>query len=198
MRRPYRLIGIVLLVAGLGYVYSTLQHRAKIRHIILTTPLPITLKQMLLHEPTTLPAWEDVHGLVNVTLFEGLPHQKYESDLLKAESKRKDTIGMDGFPFYSETLEMKEDDKHQLLSMLTNRGSFETQFWAKSCGGFHPDYALQLSTQGTNYFVQICLGCGDIRVISPDASQEFSLTERAANRLHKLLDRYHKNRPKTT
>src|SRR5262245_19676184 len=39
-----------------------------------------------------------------VSLYEGLPHQLYESELLRQELKSKETVIFNGFPFYAEAL----------------------------------------------------------------------------------------------
>ena len=143
-----------------------------------------------------LPMWDDVRESVDVTLYEGLPHQYYEADSLKSEVKHKSTIRLGNFPFYKEPLTLKEGDVDKLLPLLMSRFSLETPTGAaKSCGGFHPDYALSLSAGATNYSVLICLGCGDIKVIWPDGEKKFDLTRRTKARLDAILTQYRKNRP---
>ena len=190
------MIVIVLVIASGCFVSTLVFWKARVSHILRTTPLAVTLKQMLLHESMLLPMWDDIRGSVDVTLFEGLPHQYYEAEALKSEEKRKSTIRLGIYPFYNEPLTLKEGDVNKLLPLLMSRSSFETPTGAaKACGGFHPDYALRLSSGATSYSVMICLGCGDIQIIWPDSEKTFELTDRAKARLHAILAQYRKNRP---
>jgi hypothetical protein len=45
-----------------------------------------------------------------LALYEGLPHQRYESDLLKKELQAKKTVKRHGFPFYADELDVSAED----------------------------------------------------------------------------------------
>jgi len=57
-------------------------------------------------------------------LYEGLPHQSWESDLLKKELAEKKTVLLHGFPFYERPLSVTAADVETLRRLSTARGSF--------------------------------------------------------------------------
>src|SRR5262245_61259592 len=82
-----------------------------------------------------------------VALYEGLPHQMFEEQLLAEELHTKQTIRLQGYPFYQEPLPLKEADAKQLTELFCNPRSFRpiraTGIYVKACGGFHPDYCIE-------------------------------------------------------
>jgi hypothetical protein len=70
-------------------------------------------------------------------LFEGLPHQMFALQLHQQELQTKKTVSFHGFPFYEETLELKESDSTDLTLFFRNRKSFKPYGGLKACGGFH-------------------------------------------------------------
>ncbi len=75
-----------------------------------------------------------------VTVHEGLPHQMFESDLLDAESKRKDTEKIGSFRFYTPAVAATSPDV--LKHLLSSSDSIQVFVGEKKCGGFHPDYTV--------------------------------------------------------
>ncbi len=196
MKKSHRLFGITLVATGLCLIAAFVLWKARVRHILTTTPLPVTLNRMLLHESWLLPNWADIDDKVNVILFEGLPHQYYEPAALKTEEQQKPTIRIGGFPFYSEQLSLTEHDANRLLPVLMSPTSFKGKSnAAKACGGFHPDYALRLTLPETYFDILICFGCYEIRIVRPDGDTEFDLRSGPAEWIRALLERYRKNRP---
>jgi hypothetical protein len=130
-----------------------------------------------------------------LTLFEGLPHQYYEKDALEKEMRTKETVQLHGFPFYRETLDLKEGDSRRLKDLLGNPSSYEPYSGEKKCGGFHPDYAVEWSFEGRAYHCLICFGCYEFRVYGPQGEQFYDIRAGAYEGLETLLKPFRKNRP---
>jgi hypothetical protein len=130
-----------------------------------------------------------------ITLYEGLPHQFYEPKALLAEKKAKQTVELNGFTFYGETLELKAGDAEELKALLAGSRSFVPFTEEKKCGGFHPDYAVEWSVGGETYRCLICLGCLEARIHGPGGVTEYDIENAAFKRLKQLLVPYRKNRP---
>jgi hypothetical protein len=195
MRTRYRVVSLVLVVGCLCITFAYVYWKARIKHILRTTPTADVLKQMLCHESMFLLSWDDIKGSVEVTIFEGLPHQRYESESLKAEEQHKSTIRISEFPFYSEERPFEHQSARRMMELLTWSANFQTVKGAKACGGFHPDYALCLTVRESRYYVLFCFGCGDIRIILPEGEKEFALTRNSAQHMKAILEKYRKNRP---
>ena len=130
-----------------------------------------------------------------LTLYEGLPHQMYESAALVAERKAKPTVELHGFPFYRETLELKEGDDENLKALLEDPRTFESFSDEKKCGGFHPDYAVEWSVAGQLHTCLICFGCGEVKMYGPTGETRYDIPQDPRKRLEALLEPYRKNRP---
>jgi len=82
-------------------------------------------------------------GSKEIQLFEGLPHQYWEKDLLDEELKSKRTVHLHKFPFYQEKRAMAEEDAAVVRRILSDVKSVEAWRGEKLCGGYHPDYLLE-------------------------------------------------------
>src|SRR5437867_5072942 len=71
--------------------------------------------------PTLLSGIQE-HG--EVLLYEGLPHDFWEAELLQSELRRKKTLKLHGYPFYEELLVLKSDDAEQLTTFFSDRTNF--------------------------------------------------------------------------
>jgi hypothetical protein len=131
-----------------------------------------------------------------IVLYEGLPHQFYEPKQLAEESK-KPTITKGGFPFYKDPLPLKEADAKTLGVILANPDLFRPFEGEKKCGGFHPDYAIVVSSKGEEITYLICFGCHEAKVFGPDRPEtRYDLVRDATNPpLSAILKPYQKNRP---
>ena len=89
---------------------------------------------------------KSIVGSKELVLFEGLPHQRWEKDLLEEELKTKRTVQLHDFPFYQEKLAMAEEDADVVRRILADVKSVEAWVGAKFCGGYHPDYLLEWRT----------------------------------------------------
>lgn len=133
-----------------------------------------------------------------VVLYEGLPHQRFEKGLMEQEKRTKRVRDIQGFPFYVEKLELKDEDAKRLTALLSDvgrLGSILSPDVQKKCGGFHPDYALEWSNGNDRVQAQICFGCGDVRLFSSGSYSERDLSKKARASLEEILKGYRKNRP---
>ena len=62
--------------------------------------------------------------------------------------KTKPTIQLSGFKFYREPLGLKDEDVRTLRGLLGNSSTYRSYSGEKKCGGFHPDYAVEWSSNG--------------------------------------------------
>ena len=131
----------------------------------------------------------------SVRLFEGLPHQMFASRLHEEELRTKKTVRLHRFPFYEETLELKEADAAELTLIFRNRKSFRPFSGPKACGGFHPDYGLEWNGGQEIYQALVCFGCHEVMLFGPDVELYCEIGDKAWAVLWKLLEPYHKNRP---
>jgi hypothetical protein len=130
-----------------------------------------------------------------VTLYEGLPHQAWESKQLEKEKQAKQTVQLHGFPFYSETLDLTADDQKALQKLLGDEASFKQWMGEKKCGGFHPDYLVEWRAGDRDYRFLICFGCSEVMVFGPDKSLRCDMAGESKKQLEDVLKKYQKNRP---
>lgn len=129
-------------------------------------------------------------------LYEGLPHQGYEPERL-AEESRKPTITRGEFLFYRDPLPLDQADAKALGSILANADLFQPFVAEMKCGGFHPDYAIAVTSDGEETTYLICFGCGEAGVIragQPMARYVLGHDARHSP-LRTILGHYRKNRP---
>jgi len=130
-----------------------------------------------------------------INVYEGLPHQMFEPELLAKESKRKDTKKIDSFRFY--TPAVAATNPEDLKRILSSPNTIQIFGGEKLCGGFHPDYAVEwFNTDGARFFAQICFGCHEI--IYSDGRREFryDFEDEPLEELKVELAPYAKKRPK--
>jgi hypothetical protein len=130
-----------------------------------------------------------------VVLHEGLPHQTFEPKLLEQELKTKKTVKVHGFPFYQETLSLKEADAKKLTALFRAGESFTAYRGPKKCGGFHPDYAVEWRLGKDVYQALVCFGCHEVKFYGPKAGVYCDVRDRALGEMKKVLLSYRKNRP---
>ncbi len=130
-----------------------------------------------------------------ITLYEGLPHQGYESKTLEAE-KKKPTIEFLKYPFYKTPLKMEKGDAAILSAILSDPNSFVKWSGEKKCGGFHPDYAIEWGNEPETSVTLICFGCGEVKTIHQNEESRFDISSKAEHSLASLLKKYRVKRPK--
>ncbi len=133
----------------------------------------------------------------NLAIFEGLPHQSWERDLLKSELGSKETTKIHDFHFYSKRLKLSADDLESLVVAITDENGIVEWGGMKLCGGYHPDYAVQWNdSNGRMFEALICFGCHEIKLYGDDGVQLYAdLTEEAFSALRVTLSPYGDQRP---
>ncbi len=135
-----------------------------------------------------------------IRLYEGLPHPSFEQEAFEAEKKSKPVEQHSGHAFYTEWLTLKPQDAEALSAILSDPKSLKPFVDGKKCGGFHPDYALQLpyaNKQKSPTWALLCFGCQEIKIIDPNTNTDstFDLSPDASEKLQTILKNYRKNRP---
>ena len=132
-----------------------------------------------------------------VRLYEGLPHQMFERDLLAAERRTKAVVELDGYPFYQEPLTLAPQDAESLFARLGNPAAYRAWLGPKLCGGFHPDYAVEWHVGGSRYRALICLGCGEFKLSGPWPGWRYNMDAATTHEeLRALFKSYQNRRPK--
>jgi hypothetical protein len=143
-----------------------------------------------------LPAFTDaVRRADKLVLYEGLPHQESEEELMKAERRTKAVQELNGYYFYSATLDLKAEDGKRLSEILSNPATFEPYRDNKKCDGFHPDYAVEYQLGTDKYRALLCFGCHEVKLIGPGMNSRHDLEYHAYEALKETLKDYRKNRP---
>ncbi len=130
----------------------------------------------------------------DIMVLEGLPHPYKEEELLKEESKRKDTSKILEWPSWEErfyTPAVKATNSEDILKILSGPDCLGVYIPDKC--GFHSDYCLKWSKGNTTYHALLCMGCHEIMVFDGKESQSFSFSPEP---LKPLLAIYDKKRPK--
>jgi hypothetical protein len=133
----------------------------------------------------------------SLTLYEGLPHQGWEADLLKKELATKRTVTIRGFPFYERPLSVAAADVEELRRLCAAADSFSTYAGPKACGGYHPDYCLSWKDGATTYELLICFGCHEMKFFDPKHEELVDIRKDAFERFEAILKKYRDQRPKT-
>jgi len=130
-------------------------------------------------------------------LYEGLPHQTAESELLKKELATKQTVRLHGYPFYARPLPVAAEDIDKLRRLCSSADSFWTYSGAKFCGGFHPDYCLVWKDGKVTYEFLICFGCHEMMLCHPKKEHMADIRNEAYEQFKTILTKYHAQRPQT-
>ncbi len=129
-----------------------------------------------------------------IEVFEGLPHQRWDKELLTVELKRKDTQAICKFPFYTPSTTASNSDA--LRKLLSSADSIKEYGGPKMCGGYHPDYCVSWQAGETTYYALICFGCHEIVFHDGKTTMIYDLKNKAHEQFQKLLAIYEVKRPK--
>ena len=130
-----------------------------------------------------------------LTLYEGLPHQRWERKLLEHELKTKETVRIHGWPFYARSLPIEEADVEPLRGLSANPESYWSFREEKLCGGYHPDYCLALTDGEVEYHLLICLGCHEMKLYGPDQNLRVDIRDDAYKQFKEMITKYRDQRP---
>lgn len=140
------------------------------------------------------PLTAGIAGSKKVVLYEGLPHQFWERDILAKEMKEKKTVRLHDFPFYAEPIALKEEDAKYLTEVYGKAETFSRYRGPKKCGGYHPDWSIEWKDGDATYRANICIGCNEIRIYGP---KNDVYCDGIPGKTVEMLRGYRKNRPIT-
>lgn len=127
------------------------------------------------------------------TVFEGLPHQNQESELLKSARDKIEETMIGEFPFYPHPQGLRKEDEPALREILRLPGCFRPYIYLRPCGGFHPDYAIRFTKGDEHCDLLLCFGCDDARILHEGKVIHCHIFKK---RWQDLLAGYAKHRPK--
>ena len=130
-----------------------------------------------------------------VQVFEGLPHPRWDPDLLAAESKRGISFEDHGFLFYAPVRDISKADTGALKRSLQSEKSYSRFKGFKMCGGYHPDFLIRMIGDGGMVSFQICFGCGEARIFKDTLVLHCDLTGEGFTFLQAILEDYYIERP---
>jgi len=142
------------------------------------------------------PISHDIEIADSVTLYEGLPHQAEEKNLLERELATKKTILIASYPFYERLLHLADDEVEPLRRLSSDRNNYVRPAIV-ACGGFHPDDCLAWKAGETKRYLLICFGCGKIFFHNAKGGLMADMTETAEAQFKEILNSHRDQRPDT-
>jgi hypothetical protein len=139
----------------------------------------------------------NVRSAQTVSVYEGLPHRMFESDIYLRELKREDVIRIETFPFYGESLSVSPTEQSTLTQIVLGDDAHIPYRGPKMCGGYHPDYVLIWDAAGHKSGAMVCFGCHEVIYFTPQGRLIEELGDAAYGKLKAVLSRYRVNRPKS-
>ena len=143
-----------------------------------------------------------VTSLPAITAIEGLPHP---FDSAFTTEKAKDNIhSISEHLFYDGRISLSADDHSQVRNTLEEKDSYAPHTEEKLCGGFHPDWAVEIGTGAGKTVYLICFGCHEVIVLEGVGGDfHYDLADEAYDLLRRTLATYHvklphKSRPQIT
>lgn len=102
-------------------------------------------------------------------VYKGLPKAMGESERLEQEKKKPHFQKHTDY-FYEESATIGEDFIKHIQDILQTKKAIRlySEGVVKFCGGFHADYMITLHTETQKIDMQICYGCGDMRLFIDD------------------------------
>ena len=140
------------------------------------------------------PLLAEIGKLSSIVIYEGLPHQRKEKELLARELKDKKTVKLHGFPFFEEVIRVNTEDAAKLSALCGDLKTFDRYSGAKFCDGFHPDWCVEFKNGPEVYRVLICFGCREARLYGPMNDVYANLTQESHDIFVNVLTPLWKNR----
>lgn len=141
------------------------------------------------------PILEGIAKSATVTIYEGLPHQRWEPDALAKELNEQQTVTIHEYPFYATNVTAPNGDARKLQELCRKRGTFQRSQGAKACGGFHPDWSLEFKNGTYAYQVHLCFGCREGRLYGLRNEVISDLSPGSFRQFTDILNPLQKNRP---
>jgi hypothetical protein len=127
-------------------------------------------------------------------IHEGLPHQIREPKVLARELERDDTGKIWSFPFYTPAVNATNPD--DLRKLLSDPSMIRQYSGPKTCGGYHPDYAISWKAGERTHYAMICFGCNEVVFFDGKTAVKYDLTGKIPYEAYtKHLARYENKRP---
>ncbi len=142
------------------------------------------------------PITKDIGRGSSLTLYEGLPHQSWDAELLKKELATKKTVTIHGYPFYERPLSVSPTDVEKLRGLSAAAASFSPYGGPKACGAYHPDYCLSWKEGEAVYDLLICFSCHEMKFYGPKHESLADIRKDAFDQFQVILKRYQDQRPK--
>ena len=137
-----------------------------------------------------------VHSATTIQVFEGLPHQSWENELLKLEIASKETFKSHGHYFYSLAISPAGDDREALRNQALNPSGFQEWSGMKTCGGYHPDWMIRwITPDGATHELHLCLGCHEAKFYGPGYQLYCNVPRQSYDGFKAILERYASQRP---
>ena len=141
------------------------------------------------------PFGDGIRRAASLVLYEGLPHQTFESEQLEKELATKRTRRIEEFPFYDRPLQVADADVEKLRRLSSAVESYSAYAGANKCGGFHPDYAFAWRDGDETYYLLICFGCHEMQFIGPRQELLVDIRSKAFKQFEAVLKKYRDQRP---
>ena len=177
-------------------VVSTKTHsKTKRRLLIAVTSILVVFWWAMSRTPASrAPAWVNSFNIsTTFSVYEGLPHPTWETELLEQEKQRSDLANIDGFDFYTPSVAVNEKQILQFKEVLGDNDLYYTPLGLKDCG-FHPDFAVEWTDSETHYQLLICFTCNEVQILSEDRRRNYDLTHTSG--IESLLSKYSIKRPR--
>lgn len=188
-RIPPKILGVLLLIVGVAIAGLWLRFRPDSKGRVIP---PFERIDMAAHQPFAA----GVKASSTVRLFEGLPHQMWEGDMLETELDTKKTFKAHGHHFYQAEITPSEADTSLLAGLATAVATFKEWRGMKACGGYHPDWLVRwTASEGQTHELHICLGCHEAKVYGSGYQLYCDVAGTAYEILKSTLSRYSSQRP---
>jgi hypothetical protein len=108
------------------------------------------------------PLLELCRNASRLEVFEGLPHQEREKELMELEKQRDDVMTNHGFRFYAPAVGIRENDARSLHARVCKLSAYYGLIPNSAncpCCIFHPDLLLRFHTEEDAVDVHLCFGC---------------------------------------
>jgi hypothetical protein len=136
---------------------------------------------------TALPHVAPTAGAKITHVYQGLPHNYFDSDFNRAVLLTHN-FTLHGYPFYSDKLTPDANTLDLVAKRLKDNSAYSSYSGPKLCGGYHADFVARFLDDNRRVDVLVCLGCEEVLLFSSDGNELIcELTEQAHNELVSLF-----------
>ena len=120
----------------------------------------------------------------DITLLKGVSFGQVR---IARELKSSRIVQIHGFRFYDFPLPLSTAESAELRRLLTNKSTYERLTDGKLCGGFHPDYSIAWRRGEQVFYVLICFGCQEFRLLGAGYELRTDANPKAFDKLEAIL-----------